>query len=825
MFYRIAVIAFLHLFIFEGQALAESKPDSAAAKKSSIKSFKDVITAKAVSKSGMFGVHKVDEKYYFEIPDSLLHREILIATRLSKTPVGSFVKFPGEVVNSKTIAFEKGPSNNLFVRVVTLVSEADSNDAISKAVKNASIDPIVFSFDIKALAHDSNGYVIDVTDFFKNDNTITGFSAQTKGQMRIGGVAADRSYLIGMNVFPLNIEVKNMRTYTLGGGAPAAAAESTPAENTGDAGAVTMELSTSLMLLPKEPMQRRLADPRIGYFDHSYTVFSDKQQQTEQKTFIARFRMEPKDEDIEKYKRGELVEPKKQIVFYTDPATPKQWRKYIIAGINEWQKAFEEAGFKNAIIGKEWPENDSSMSLEDVRYYVVRYLPAQSPNAYGSRISDPRSGEIVQAYVGWYHNIIRVLHDFYFMQAGAIDPAARSMVYSDSLMGKLIKFAITHEIGHSLGLAHNMGSSSQTPVELLRNKKWLEDNGHTASIMDYARFNYVAQPQDNLSQDEIMPRLGIYDKWAIKWGYTWMGKMNPDDEKKITAKWLSDSLKANPRLWFGGEGKNNDPRSQKEDLGDNSIRASEYGMKNLKLVAANLEKWTAESYDTYENLTTMYDKVGGEWLKYIYHVTANIGGVYETIKSEYDAGIVYAPVPKATQKAAVAFLNKEAFQTPAWALNKDMLNKFRKPGREEFAQKVQEIAINGVLSTSVLNRLILNEKRFGTENAYPLDEYLTDIEKGVFEELYSNKPIDSYRRFVQKRYVAFAAQILKMQGRTLDKATDQPDYGSTDMAATLVAHLAKLQQAAKQSAAISKDPLTRSHLQYMAELIDFTLKN
>ncbi len=615
-----------------------------------------------------------------------------------------------------------------------------------------------------------------------------------------------------------------MKTYNLASGA-AAGGDATAADGGGDAGAVSLEISTSFMMLPEVPMQRRLADPRIGYFDQKFTEFSDKQQQVEDKTFIARVRMEPKDEDLEKYKRGQLVEPKKQIVFYTDPATPKQWRKYIIAGINEWQKAFEASGFKNAIVGKEWPENDPTMSLEDVRYFVVRYLPSQTPNAYGSRISDPRSGEIVQAYVGWYHNIMRILHDFYFMQAGAIDPAARSMVLPDTLMGKLIQIAITHEIGHSLGLLHNMGSSSKTPVELLRNKNWVEANGHTASIMDYARFNYVAQPEDNITETGILPRLGEYDKWAIKWGYTWLGKMNPDDEKKITAKWLTDSLKANPRLWFGGEGKNNDPRAQSEDLGDNNIKASEYGMKNLKRVTANLLTWTREDYDAYENLTTMYDKVGGEWQKYMGHVMANIGGVYETIKAEDETGNVFAPVPKSIQKDAVAFMNKEAFQTPTWMLNKDMLNKFRKPGREEFPQKLQEASLTLMLSTSTLNKLMLAEKRFGTANAYPIDEYLTDLEQGVFDEVYNNKPIDSYRRYLQKRYVTFAVQIIKMQGRTLDKPGDIPDYGSTDMASTLVAHLAKLQQATTKALTTAKDQQTRYHLQYLSDVITDTLKN
>src|SRR4030095_3652758 len=293
--------------------------------------------------------------------------------------------------------------------------------------------------------------------------------------------------------------------------------------------------------------------------------------------------MEPKAEDMTKYKRGELVEPKEPIVYYVDPATPKQWRPYIIAGINDWNAAFEKAGFKNAIIGKEWPENDTTMSLEDARYKVIRYFPSDVANAYGPNIHDPRSGEILQSYVGWYHNIMKLLHDWYFVQASPIDPEARKMTFSTELMGKLIQFAVSHEIGHTLGLRHNMGSSNLTPVEKLRDKKWVEANGHTVSIMDYARFNYVAQPEDNISEAGIMPRIGMYDKWAIQWGYRYTGVSKEEDEK-ISTKWILDSLNANPKLWFGGEGRNYDARCQTEDLGDNSMKAGEYGIKNLKYV-------------------------------------------------------------------------------------------------------------------------------------------------------------------------------------------------------------------------------------------------
>ncbi len=394
--------------------------------------------------------------------------------------------------------------------------------------------------------------------------------------------------------------------------------------------------------------------------------------------------MNPKHEDRERWLRGELVEPKKPIVYYIDPATPKQWRPYLIAGINDWQAAFEKAGFKNAIIGKEWPENDSTMSLEDARFSVIRYFASDIENAYGPNIADPRSGEILESHIGWYHNVMKLLHDWYMIQAGAVDPRARKMKFDDSLMGDLVRFVSSHEIGHTLGLRHNMGSSSQTPVEKLRDKAWVEANGHTASIMDYARFNYVAQPEDHIGPAGLYPRIGDYDKWAIQWGYKGIpGTADAEADKKILNRWIIDSLKANPRLWFGGEGQNFDPRAQTEDLGDNAMKACEYGIKNLKRILVQLPLWTKEEADTYENLDDMYTQLTIQFARYMNHVRKNVGGIYETFKSVEQTGDVYQPTPKALQQQAVAFLHTQLFETPYWLLNKDILNKINSPNSNE----------------------------------------------------------------------------------------------------------------------------------------------
>jgi len=469
-----------------------------AQRQSQPKPYKEIITDKAVTKKGLFIVHKVEDKYYFEIPDSALNQEILAVTRFSKVPGGGR-SYGGEIVNQQTIKFEKGPNNTVFLRVITLISYADSTNIISKAVANSYLDPIAASFPVAAYHKDSvaktSSSVIEDTDFFKGDNQVVSLNPRTKRNMNVSGIAADRSYIQSINTYPINTEIKTVKTFSSSPSTPGLTLSASPFPTTSSlpaaeaAGAITMELNTSFLLLPKTPMKRRFFDPRVGFFADDYVYYSDNQQKVESQVFAVRYRLEPKDEDIEKYKKGELVEPKKQIVYYIDPATPKQWRPYLIAGINDWQKAFEKAGFKNAIVGKEWPENDSTMSLEDARFCVIRYFASDIENAYGPNVHDPRSGEILESHIGWYHNVMQLVHDWYFVQAAAVDPKARKMKFDDELMGQLIRFVSSHEVGHTLGLRHNMGSSSKTPVEKLRDKAWVEANGHTASIMDYARFN------------------------------------------------------------------------------------------------------------------------------------------------------------------------------------------------------------------------------------------------------------------------------------------------------------------------------------------------
>ncbi len=790
-----------------------------SAAKKGPKPFKEVITNKAISQKGLFAVHKVEDKYYFEIPETVFGREIIAVTRVSKSATGA--GYGGEEVNTQTVRFERGPDDRVFMRVVTTVNVAsDSSQPISIAVKNSNVEPIAAAFDIKALGRDSNSVIIDVTDFFKGDNQVVGLDARAKRQYSLTVLASDRSYIDKISTFPINTEIRTVKTYNASASSPFASPSPFPSTSlpaATAAGAVTLELNTSMQLLPPQPMSRRTYDPRVGYFADRFVEYNDNQQNVDNTIFAIRWRLEPKAEDVDKYLRGELVEPKKPIVYYIDPATPRKWRPFLIQGINDWQVAFEKAGWKNAIVGKEWPENDPTMSLEDARFSVLRYFASETQNAYGPQVHDPRSGEILESHIGWYHNVMKLLHDWYMIQAGAVDPRARKMEFDDDLMGELIRFVSSHEVGHTLGLRHNMGSSSKTPVENLRNKAWVEANGHTASIMDYARFNYVAQPEDNISSKGLYPRIGEYDKWAIEWGYRWTGAKSVEEDRKIVNKWVLDRLSKNPRLWFGGEGSNNDPRAQTEDLSDNSTKASEYGIQNLKTVLKNLPEWTKKEGDTYRNLSGMYGQVVSQFNRYVNHVAKSVGGIQETFKSIEEEGNVYEPSPKSSQKAAMAFLDKQVFSTPMWLVEKDILNKITQPVNNESVQTVQTNALSSLLSNARLNRMLVSTNRFGSE-AYSLDEMMTDLKNSIWTELRSKKPIDQWRRNLQKTYVDIVAGLLRptvpsTAGLPPQFAALAPNIKNTDIPSIARAYLRMVNAEVLAAIPATTDKLSKYHLQ------------
>ena len=797
------------------------------------KAYKEVITAKAQSYKGMFWTHKVDEKYFFEIPDSLLGREILVVNRIAKAPAdlrsGGFFGYAGDQIGQNVIRFEKGPNNKIFLRSISYGEYAkDSTSPMFQNVTNSNVQPIAASFDIKALGKDSAGVVIDMTDYISGDNDVLFFNSSLKSSLRFAAPQPDKSYIINVRSYPINVEIRTVKTYTR------MAAPPVPGGFGGGpsgAGNMTMELNSSLVLLPKKPMQPRYFDPRVGYFAVGYTDYDANPQGVKDVVLVKRWRLEPKDEDLEKYKRGELVEPKKPIIFYIDPATPAKWVPYLMQGVDDWKVAFEQAGFKNAILAKRAPtkEEDSTWSLDDARNSAIVYKPSDIPNASGPSISDPRSGEIMESHINWYHNVMELLRNWYMIQCGPLDPRANQMAFDDALMGQLIRFVSSHEVGHTIGLRHNYGSSSAVPVDSLRNKAWVEKNGHTPSIMDYARFNYVAQPQDKVSEIGLFPRIGDYDKWAIEWGYRRFDQFRDQEEEKgYLNQWVMDRLK-NKRLWFGTETNPDDPRSQSEQVGDDAMKGSYWGTENLKRIVPNLMKWTRESNEGYDGLRTMYGEVVNQFNRYNGHVVKYVGGIMETPKTVEQEGAVYEIVSKAKQKEAVAYLNKNLFETPKWLLNNDVFAKTGQSGLTTIGG-VQDNILNRMLSTRSLSKLIDAEASLGN-NAYRITDLLGDMKSGIYAELTARKSTDIFRRNLQKSYVMALTRLidagnagssLSMGGISIQVSGSSVD--KTDLKSVVKAHLSTLRSELLAASTTVADPMTRYHWKDLADRIEQTLK-
>jgi hypothetical protein len=804
-----------------------TRPAGSGQQRPGVRPYREIITDKAISRNGFFKVHKVEDKYYFEIPNDMLWRDILVVNRLSKTQAGS--GYGGDQVGQNVIRFDRGPNNRIFLRTISYAVYAkDSTSPMFSSVANSNLQPISFSFDIRAFGKDSATSVIEITDFVNGDNDVLYFSNAAKSQRRLGSLQTDKSYIVSVTPYPINIEIKAVKTYgrtpaPAGGGGFGAA----PQPNTN----LTVEMNSSFVLLPKVPMQARNFDARVGYFTVGYTDYDANPQGVRDITIAKRWRLEPKnDEDLEKYKRGELIEPKKPIIFYIDPATPRKWIPYLIQGVNDWQGAFEKAGFKNAIFGKMAPtkEEDSTWSLEDARNSAIVYKPSDISNASGPSISDPRSGEIMESHINWYHNVMELIRNWYMIQAGPSDSRARQMEFPDELMGRLVRFVSSHEVGHTLGLRHNFGSSSSVPVENLRNKEWVAKNGHTPSIMDYARFNYVAQPEDGLSGEELQGRIGDYDRWGIEWGYRLFPEFkSPEAEKGKLNQWTREKLK-DRRLWWGdGESNQDDPRSQTEDLSDNSVKASEYGIRNLKRIIPEISKWTKQDNEDYTNLSEIYNQVSGQFNRYVTHVARNVGGIYKTPRVVEDSQPVYEFTPKIKQAEAVAFLQQQLFTTPTWLINNDI---FGRTGSSSLTiiGNIQDNALNRLFSGSTLNKLINAETAIGS-SAYKMTDLFSDMKKGIWSELGARKPIDVYRRNLQKSYINVLSNLLSPAEITINigggAANVVPSLNTdkSDIKSLVRAHLASLRTEVNAAAAAMTDPMSKYHLQDVSKRIDDAL--
>ena len=580
-------------------------------------------------------------------------------------------------------------------------------------------------------------------------------------------------------------------------------------------------MSNSMVLLPKEPMERRYFDQRVGWFARGQVDYGLDAQESKTVRYLDRWRLEVKAEDEAKFKAGELVEPKKQIVYYIDRATPKKWVPFIKQGIEDWQVAFEAAGFKNAIIAKEAPsvEEDPDWSPEDVRFSTVRYLASPIPNANGPHVSDPRSGEILESDINWYHNVMTLLRNWYFVQTAAINPEARDVAFKEEIMGRLIRFVSSHEVGHTLGLPHNMGSSVAYPVDSLRSKSFTEKYGTAPSIMDYARFNYIAQPGDE--GVSMMPNIGIYDKYAINWGYRPILDKEGMDEKPILDEWILEHA-GDPMYRFGAQQWDVvDPSSQTEDLGDDAVKASNYGIENLKRIVPNLIEWTAEDGKNYDDLETLYGQVLAQFNRYMGHVSNNIGGVYEYNKTYDQEGVVYIPLPKERQKESMEFLQNQLFTTPEWMVDTQILNRIESDGNLERVRSVQVRTLNNVLDFGRMGRMIENETLNG-KSAYTLTEMMNDLRSGIFSELRSGKKIDTYRRNLQRAYVERLEYLLTKEQQGGRNATSV-NVSQSDIRAISRAELNTLRRLVTRAISRTGDSLSRYHLQDLRERINLIL--
>jgi len=780
-------------------AAAAKKP---AAKKGGIQPYDKVITKEAKTDEGLFNVHTLDDKYFFEIPNDMLGRDMLMVTRIAKTAAG--IGFGGGKTNTQMLRWERVQDKILLKIISTTITAADSLP-ISEAVKNSNLEPILAAYDIKALSKDSTGVVVDVTALLTGDVKPLGLPQRNRTQYRVTRLDNARSYVVRASSYPENIELRHVKTYQAGS-SPSSSAD----------GSITVEMSNSMILLPEVPMQRRLYDERVGWFARGTTDYGLDAQQSKVVRYLDRWRLEVKEEDMDKFRRGELVVPKKQIVYYVDRATPKQWAQAIKDGIEDWQVAFEAAGFKEAIIAKTPPtkEEDPDWSPEDVRYSVVRYLASPIPNANGPHVSDPRSGEILESDINWYHNVMTLLRRWFFVQTAAINPQAQSSEFDDAVMSRLIRFVSSHEVGHTLGLPHNFGSSNAYPVDSLRSASFTKRMGTAPSLMDYARFNYIAQPED--AGVALMPEVGEYDKYAIAWGYRPILSANsPEEELPTLRKWIEDK-NGDPMYRYGRQGNSNDYTAQSEDLGDDAMKASMYGIKNLKVIMTNLRDWTYEPGSDYSELEEMYGEVRSQFNRYMGHVGRYVGGVKENYKTADQDGLVYTHAPKAKQKEAVKFITDNLFNTPKWMLDQEIIGRLQDYGAVESMRSLQANAMNSMLEWRKLGRVIENEAMNGSD-AYSITELFSDVRNGIWSELPRGRTIDTYRRNLQRAHIERLELMmtgeLEVPAAFRRFAGPGIDASQSDIRPVVRAELKTLQSRVRAAIPRTADRMSKIHLE------------
>ena len=726
-------------------------------KKSKIPKYSDFVTSKTKTDDGIFKVHETNDEFIYEIPKLFLGKEMLLVTRLKELPAGlggGYVN-AGSKINTQVIVWEQF-KNKILLKVKSYNAVANDSLPIYKSVIANNLEPIIYAFDIKAQNIDSTAVLVDVTKLFSTDvKAITAFPESFRKRYKVKRLDASRSFINTIKSYPKNIEV--VQDFTFDADAP----PSNSKTNT-----ITLRVNQSMILLPENKMMPRIYDKRVGYFSMGNVDYSSEALKADNKRYIKRWRLEPK--DINAYNRGELVEPIKPIVYYLDPATPDKLKKYIKQGVDDWQKVFETAGFKNAIMAKYPPtkEEDPEFSMEDARYSSIRYVASTTRNATGPSVSDPRTGEIIESDIIWYHNHLRSYRNRYLLETGAANPSARTLETPAEEIGEMMRMVISHEVGHALGLPHNMAASYAYAVDSLRSGKFTQKFGIAATIMDYARFNYIAQPGDE--NIRFIRQLGPYDHYSINWGYRKIQNIeSAEQEVKTLDKWIENKAD-NPIYRFGNQ--RFDPSAQTEGIGNDQVKASTYGIKNLKIVAKNLPSWTSSQTNNYEDLSELYGELLSVWSRYVGHVAGNIGGVYEFNKKPNQTGNIYIPVKKEKQKESLIWLQKNAFETQTWLLDKNILANFKEDGYTELMLRLQNRQLYSILNANRLKRMI--DAEVTQDDFYAISDMIRDLRTGLFYEANYLKNVDLFRRNLQKSFIDRLATLFN------NKETKNSDINS-----------------------------------------------